>query len=129
MLTPLLVALGQFILSICLLGAVRLTGSEKYTFESVFRVAAYAQAPAVICLIPWGGAFIAALWNIVLLVIGISKKFGSSAFKAVFTLFLATVLSGTITFSFPPAGWVLGTLEPAVLLKPVKFFCAVAESS
>jgi len=98
--TPFLVALGQFFLSICLLGAVRLTGSEKYTFESVFRVAAYAQAPAVLCLIPWGGAFVAALWNIVLLIIGISKKFGSSAFKAGFTLFLAAVFQGLLLFLF-----------------------------
>ena len=61
MLTPFLVALGQFFLSICLLGAVRMTESGKNTFESVFRVAAYAQAPAGLCLIPWGGAFVAAL--------------------------------------------------------------------
>lgn len=57
MLAPFLVALGQFFLSICLLWAVRLTGRESSTFEGVFRVAAYAQAPAVLCLIPWGGPF------------------------------------------------------------------------
>ena len=49
MLTPFLVVLGQFFLSLCLLGAVRLTGPEDTTFESVFRLAAYAQAPAVVC--------------------------------------------------------------------------------
>ena len=64
LLAPFLVALGQFFLSICLLWAVRLTGQEKNTFESVFRVVAYSQAPAVICLIPWGGAFIAAVWHL-----------------------------------------------------------------
>ncbi len=69
MLTPFLVALGQFFLSICLLWAVRLTGQEKNTFESVFRVVAYSQAPAVICLIPWGGAFIAAVWHLIVLII------------------------------------------------------------
>lgn len=98
MLAPFLVALGQFFLSICLLWAVRLTGREETTFEGVFRVAAYAQAPAVICLIPWGGAFIAAVWNLILLIIGISKKFGSSTLKAVFTLFLATVFQGGLLF-------------------------------
>jgi hypothetical protein len=108
MLTPFLVALGQFFLSICLLGAVRLTGSGKYTFESVFRVAAYAQSPAVLCLIPWGGAFLAAVWNIVLLVIGISKKFGSSALKALFTLFLAAVFQGLLLFLFFLLAGVLG---------------------
>jgi hypothetical protein len=100
MLTPFLVALGQFFLSVCLLGAVRLTSSEKYTFESIFRVAAYAQAPAVLCLIPWGGAFIAAVWHIMLLVIGISKKFHSSILKALFTLFLSAVFQGLFLFLF-----------------------------
>ena len=100
MLAPFLVALGQFFLSICLLWAVRLTGQEKNTFESVFRVVAYSQAPAVICLIPWGGAFIAAVWHLIILILGISKKFGSSVFKAIFTLFLATVFQGVLFFLF-----------------------------
>jgi hypothetical protein len=108
MLTPFLVALGQFFLSVCLLGAVRLTTSGKNTFESVFRVAAYAQAPAVLCLIPWGGAFIAAFWNIALLVIGIAKKFGSSVFKALFTLFLAAVFQGLLLFLFLLLAGILG---------------------
>jgi hypothetical protein len=100
MLAPFLVALGLFFLSICLLWAVRLTGKEQNTFESVFRVAAYSQAPAVICLIPWGGAFIAAVWHLVILVLGISKKFGSSILKAMFTLFLAMVFQGLLLFLF-----------------------------
>jgi hypothetical protein len=108
MLTPFLVALGQFFLSICLLWAVRLTRSEETTFEGIFRVAAYAQAPAVICLIPWGGAFMAALWNLILLTIGISKKFGSSALKALFALFLATIFQGIIFFFFLLVVSVLG---------------------
>jgi hypothetical protein len=100
MLAPFLVALGLFFLSICLLWAVRLTGVEQTSFESVFRVAAYSQAPAVCCLIPWGGAFIAAVWHLVVLILGIAKKFGSSVFKALFTLFLATVFQGILLFLF-----------------------------
>ncbi len=100
MLTPFLVVLGQFFLSVCLLWAVRLTGPEVTTFESVFRLAAYAQAPAVICTIPWGGAFIAGAWNLILLVIGLSKKFGSSTLKSMFTLFLATVFQGMLFLLF-----------------------------
>jgi hypothetical protein len=97
---PLLVALGQFFLSVCLMWAARLTGPGDTAFESVFRIAAYAQAPAVICLIPWGGAFIAGIWNLILLIIGLSKKFGSSTLKAMFTLFLATVFQGVIFLLF-----------------------------
>ena len=100
MLSPFLVIFGQFFLSVCLLWAARLTGPGDTTFESVFRIAAYAQAPAVICLIPWGGAFIAGIWNLILLIMGLSKKFGSSTLKAIFTLFLATVFQGVIFLLF-----------------------------
>lgn len=100
MLAPFLVVLGQFFLSICLLGAVRLTGPEDASFEAVFRVAAYAQAPAIFCIIPWGGAFLAGLWNLITLIVGISKKFGTSTFKALFTLFLATVFQGVLFLMF-----------------------------
>ena len=100
MLSPFLVIFGQFFLSVCLLWAARLTGPGDTTFESVFRIAAYAQAPAVICLIPWGGAFIAGIWNLILLIMGLSKKFGSSTLKAMFTLFLATVFQGVIFLLF-----------------------------
>ena len=100
LLAPFLVAMGQFFLSICLMWAVRLTGQEKNSFESVFRVSAYSQAPAVICLIPWGGAFIAAVWHLVILILGISQKFTSSYFKAIFILFLATVFQGVLFFIF-----------------------------
>jgi hypothetical protein len=61
-------------------------------------VAAYAQAPAVLGFIPWGGAFLAAVWNLITLVIGISKKFSTSTFKALFALFLATVFQGALFF-------------------------------
>ena len=100
MLAPFLVISGQFFLSVCLLWAARLTGPGDITFESVFRIAAYAQAPAVICLIPWGGAFIAGIWNLILLIMGLSKKFGSSTLKVMFTLFLATVFQGVMFLLF-----------------------------
>ncbi len=108
MLTPFIVILGQFFLSVCLFWAARLTGPEDTTFEGVFRLAAYAQAPAVICMIPWGGAFIAGVWNLILLVIGLSKKLGSSTLKAVFTLLLATVFQGVLLLLFLLLGGALG---------------------
>lgn len=100
LLTPFLVALGQFFLSMCLLWAVRLTGPGKNSFESAFRVVAYSQAPAVVCLIPSAGALVAAVWHLIILIIGISKKFDASYIKAIFILFLATVFQGILFFSF-----------------------------
>jgi hypothetical protein len=100
LLTPFLVALGQFFLSMCLVWAVRLTGQGKNSFESVFRVVAYSQAPAVFCLIPLAGALVAAVWHLIILILGISKKFDASYIKAIFILFLATVFQGILFFGF-----------------------------
>lgn len=96
LLAPLLVALGQFFLSVCLMWAVRLTGPGDATFEGVFRIAAYAQAPVVAGLIPWGGTFIAGAWNLILIIIGLSRTYGFSTFKALFALVLATVFQGML---------------------------------
>lgn len=100
MLAPFLVILGQFFVSICLLWAVRLTGQGRTNFEGVFRVTAYSQAPAVICLIPWAGAFAAAIWHLIVLITGISKKFDASVLKAIFIVILATVFQGILIFLF-----------------------------
>jgi hypothetical protein len=100
MLAPLLVALGQFVLSVCLTWAARLTGPGDTPFEGIFRIAAYAQAPIVIGLIPWGGALVAGIWNLILLVIGLSRKFGFSTVKAAFTLLLATIFQAVLFFFF-----------------------------
>ena len=108
LLTPFLVTLGQFFLSVCLLWAVRLTGPEKTSFENVFRIAAYSQAPAVISLFPWGGAFVAAVWHLAVLILGISKKFNYSVVKAMFTLFLVTVFQALLFFLFLLLVGVLG---------------------
>lgn len=96
LLLPLLVVLGQFWFSLCLFWAVRLIGPPQTTFESAFRVAAYAQAPAVLCLVPWGGALVAGIWNLILLVIAVARKFDFSTIKAVFALFLASFFQGML---------------------------------
>lgn len=96
LLSPLIVALGQFLVSLCLLWATRLTGPEGSSYEGVFRLTAYSQAPAIFCLLPWVGALIAWVWNVILFIIGLSRIYGFSTAKAVFTLALATIFQGLL---------------------------------
>lgn len=92
LITPLYVAFSQFIMSIFLFGALRLVGPAATSFAAVFRVVAYAQAPAVLCLMPWIGGLIARVWHLVLLTYGLSQTLRLSTGKALLSLFLAVLL-------------------------------------
>ena len=122
MLSPFLVILGQFFLSVCLLWAARLTGPGDTTFESVFRIAAYAQAPAVICLIPWGGAFIAGSLELDFVNHGIIEKIRLLNLEGDVHFVPGNCLPGGNILTFPPVEWGFGTLAPSLLLKPVQRF-------
>jgi len=108
LMAPLMAIFWQFFLAISLMWAARLTGPEDISFEAVFRIAAYAQAPAVACLLPFGGSVVANAWNLILLIIGLSKKFNMSTFKACFTFFLAVIFQGMLLLFFGLMSWVLG---------------------
>ncbi|MGQ9920103.1 MAG: YIP1 family protein [Desulfobacca sp.] len=92
LMTPLCVALSQSIFSIFLCGALRLVGPGATSFAAVFRVVAYAQAPAVMCLLPWIGGLVARLWHLWLLVCGLSQTLRLSTGKALLSLFVAALL-------------------------------------
>ncbi|WP_449244268.1 YIP1 family protein [Desulfobacca acetoxidans] len=96
LLAPLLVAAGQFFLSMCLTWAVRLTGPSETTFEAVFRVAAYAEAPMLACLIPLVGSLAAAVWGFWVLVIGLGQTFNLTVPKAIFALILSAVFQAML---------------------------------
>lgn len=92
LLTPLYVALAQFLFSGFLLVAVRLTGSTGTSFTAVFRVVAYAQAAAVLCLVPWVGGVAARLWHLALIIFGLTQALRLSMGKAILTLVLTILL-------------------------------------
>jgi len=79
---PVFVVLGLFLGSgIVHLSCLLLAGGGK-GFEATFRVAAYAQAAAIINVIPVCGGLIAAVYGIVLWIIGMSEAHGISRGKA-----------------------------------------------
>lgn len=98
LLTPLYVAISQFFFSFFLFAALRLVGPAGTSFEAVFRVAAYAQAPAILCLVPWVGGAVARLWHLFLLVIGLSQALQFSKGKAVLALVVAVFLLFLVLF-------------------------------
>lgn len=92
LLIPFYIAVSQFLLSIVLLAALRLVEGANVSYEMVFRVVAYAQAPAVLAIIPFLGGLLARLWQLVLLVLGISQTLRVSVSKALCSLILAILL-------------------------------------
>lgn len=98
LLTPLYVVITQFLFSIFLFAGLRLVGPAETSFEAVFRVAAYAQAPAVLCLVPWIGGVVARFWHLFLLVFGLAQTLQLSKGKALLALVLAILLLCLVLF-------------------------------
>ena len=82
----LFVAAGVFHVMLLLLG-----GAER-DFESTFSVVGYAQAPAVVMIVPFCGSLIAWIWSLVLYIIGLSEAHGIGRGKAAAAVLLPLVL-------------------------------------
>ena len=82
----LFVAAGVFHVMLLLLGGAR------RDFETSFSVVGYAQAPAVIMIIPFCGSLIAWIWSLVLYIIGLSEAHGIGRGKAAAAVLLPLLL-------------------------------------
>jgi hypothetical protein len=82
----LFVAAGVFHLMLLLLG-----GAQR-DFESTFAVVGYAQAPAILMLVPFCGSLVAWIWSLVLYVVGLSEAHGISRGKAAGAVLLPLLL-------------------------------------
>jgi hypothetical protein len=92
LMAPGYVTLGQFLVSAVLIAAGRFLGAAAGSFETVFRVVAYAQAAAVFSLLPWLGGAVASVGELALICIGLSETLHFSLSRAVFAVLLAGVL-------------------------------------
>lgn len=82
LLAPLLVALNQYLGSLLLYWALRITGRRRATFEATFRVTAYANAAMIVTCLPVLGGVLAYLWNLILLIKGLRRVFDLSTLGA-----------------------------------------------
>ncbi len=109
-LTPFLVIAALFVWSGILHVALLLVRGARNGFEATFRVSAYSYGSNIFLVIPFCGGFIALLWNVVMVIIGLKESHGTSGGKATFAVLfplllccggiMLLVFMGTVTASF-----------------------------
>lgn len=82
----LFIAAGIFHLMLLILGGAR------EDFEASFRVVSYAQAPAVLMIVPFCGSLVAWVWGLVLYVVGLAAVHRIGGGKAAAAVLLPLVL-------------------------------------
>ncbi len=91
-LSPLLLIAGLFvsagILHVCLM----LVKGSRSGFEATFRVVSYGYSANVFLIIPFCGGILAAVWAIVLYIIGLREAHETTGGKAAFAVFLPAIL-------------------------------------
>ena len=92
-LSPLLVAFGLFLGSALLHVCLMLVGGANRSFETSFRVVCFAGGAAnLFSMIPMCGGFIAAIYQIVLNCIGLSRAHPTTTGKALLAIFLPLIV-------------------------------------
>lgn len=97
--------------------ALMIVGGAKKSFEATFRVTCYAGgSTSVLNLLPVCGALAAWVWNIVVMVLGLSEVHGISKGRALAAVFLPTLVCcaliiGAAMVVAAAAGGALGALE------------------
>lgn len=95
---PFLVAIGVLINTVIYHLFLFLTGSAKRGFAATLRVLCYAQAASLLLIVPLCGAFVGAVWTIVLMIIGLSAAHGITTGRAALAVLLPIVLCCTCVF-------------------------------
>lgn len=94
---PVLVWLGTIFGSAILHGSILLFGAKKEPFEATLRIVSYATSPDVFNAIPAIGWLIAALWKVVLIIIGVREvHMVSTARATLVTLFPFLLIWGVL---------------------------------
>ena len=93
LLTPLVIALGVFIVSGLVHLCLMLVGGANKPFETTFRVACFSCGAAYLfSIIPFCGGYITPIYNVVLQCIGLSRAHETTTGKAVFAVLLPLVV-------------------------------------
>lgn len=85
------VSIAALILHVCLLLVGGLSSSEA-GFEGTFRASSYAYVAQIAQIVPVFGALVALVWNVVLVVIGVTSLHRTSTGKAVVAVLIPTLL-------------------------------------
>lgn len=90
-------------------------GAAARPFAQTFRVACYATGPQLLQILPLAGGLIAAVWQIVLTVMGLKAVHRTSYGKAVLAVFLPVILCCGVMVLFVSmiAGGIVGVIMSA----------------
>lgn len=91
-LSPFLIILGLFITSGILHVCLMLVRGARSGFEATFRVVAYGNSAYIFLVIPFCGSLLAAVWAVVLTIIGLREAHETTGGKAAFAVFLPVVV-------------------------------------
>jgi len=91
-LTPFMLIIGLFIWSGILHVLLLLVRGAKNGFEATFRVVSYISGASIFLIIPLCGAFLSAIWTLVLAVIGLRDAHGTSGGKATFVVLFPLII-------------------------------------
>jgi len=90
---PLLVVVGIFIASAIIHLCLMVVGGANKSFETTFRVLAYAHgSSAVIQMLPVCGGLIAGIWGIVVSCIGLARAHETTTGRALLAILLPVIL-------------------------------------
>jgi hypothetical protein len=114
--TPFVIIAGLFLGSGMLHLLLLMVRGAKNGFEATFRVMAYAYGSNIFMAVPFCGGFIAALWNIVVVIIGLKEAHGTSGGKAAFAVLFPVILCCAFAVLFSIL--VLGTVAASFSTMP-----------
>jgi hypothetical protein len=89
---PVMVAVGLFLFAAIVHLVLLLIGGAQRGFEATFRVGCYAEATALLRVVPLCGGMIATVYFIVVAIVGLSEAHGISKGKAATAILLPLVL-------------------------------------
>ncbi|HUI66797.1 MAG TPA: YIP1 family protein [Nitrospirota bacterium] len=90
--SPFLIIIGLFIASGILHVCLMLVKGSRAGFEATFRVVAYGYSTNILLVIPFCGGLLAAVWAIVLTIIGLREAHETTGGKAAFAVFLPVIV-------------------------------------
>ncbi len=91
-LAPIFVIIGVFFQAAILHLMLMLVGGANHGFEATTRVCSYTQATQLAQIVPFCGGLLAAIWSVILLIVGLSTAHGITRGKAALAVILPVVL-------------------------------------
>ena len=91
-LSPMMIVAVFIVSSASLHLLLKLAKGAHAGFEATFRVVAFAGSSSLLCVVPFFGNFIAVMWSIVLIIVGLREAHATSGGKAAFAVLFPLIL-------------------------------------